>query len=135
MLLLLGYYTGGYVAGRMSRFDGGMQGFGVWLLGLVVAVAVAILGVVLGREYDLRGRVDLSGVSASTEQLGWQVLAGAGLLVLARDAARGRARRVGRPPLPPRSTASSTPEPWPAAQQPTPVMSPSLRGPPSVCRA
>ena len=83
VLLLLGYYTGGYVAGRMSRFDGGMQGFGVWLLGLVVAGALVGLGVVLGPRYDLRGRVDSSAVTASTEQLGWQVLAGAGLLVLA----------------------------------------------------
>ena len=82
-LLLLGYYAGGYVAGRMSRFDGGMQGFGMWLLGLVVAGAVVGLGVVLGPRYDLRARADVSSVAVSAEQLGWQVLAGAGLLVLA----------------------------------------------------
>ena len=28
IVLLLAYYAGGYVAGRMSRFDGGRQGFG-----------------------------------------------------------------------------------------------------------
>ena len=83
VLLLLGYYAGGYVAGRMSRFDGGLQGFGVWLLGLVVAGAVVGLGVAVGPRYDLRGRVDVSAVAVSTEQLGWQILAGAGLLVLA----------------------------------------------------
>ena len=37
LLLLLAmavaYYAGGYVAGRMSRFDGGRQGVGVWNLG------------------------------------------------------------------------------------------------------
>ena len=35
-LLAIGYYTGGYVAGRMSRFDGGKQGVGVWIIGLLL---------------------------------------------------------------------------------------------------
>ena len=83
VLLLLGYYAGGYVAGRMSRYDGGMQGFGVWVLGLLVMAVGTGLGVLLDHRYDLRSHVDLSSVSASTEQLGWQLLAGAGLLVLA----------------------------------------------------
>ena len=34
-------YGGGYVAGRMARFDGGRQGFRVWLLGLLVTIAAA----------------------------------------------------------------------------------------------
>ena len=83
VLLLLGYYAGGYVAGRMSRFDGGRQGLGVWIFGLLVTVLVVGLGVVLDRQYDVRGNVDLTPVSALTEQLGWQTLVGAGLLVLA----------------------------------------------------
>ena len=83
VLLLLGYYTGGYVAGRMSRFDGGRQGFAVWLLGLLVTGALVGLGVFLKGRYDLGSRVDLSGVQLSTDQVSWQVLAGAGLIVLA----------------------------------------------------
>lgn len=83
VLLLVGYYTGGYVAGRMSRFDGGLQGLGLWLLGVFVMVAVAGLGVVLDREHDLGSRVNLTAVADAGEQVGWQVLVGIGLLVLA----------------------------------------------------
>ena len=47
-VLALAYYCGGYVAGRMSRFDGARQGFGVWLFGLVVTLLVAAAGAILG---------------------------------------------------------------------------------------
>ena len=40
--LAIAYFAGGYVAGRMSRFDGARQGLGAWLLGLVVTVALAV---------------------------------------------------------------------------------------------
>jgi len=42
LVLAIAYYCGGYVAGRMARFDGARQGIGVWLWGLIAAVAVAI---------------------------------------------------------------------------------------------
>jgi hypothetical protein len=35
---MIAFYTGGYVAGRLARFDGGRQGFGVWMIALVVAL-------------------------------------------------------------------------------------------------
>jgi hypothetical protein len=44
VLLLISYFAGGYVAGRMARFDGAKQGIAVWLWALIVAVIVAILG-------------------------------------------------------------------------------------------
>jgi MFS family permease len=58
-VLAIGYYAGGYVAGRMSRFDGGRQGLGVWLIGLVVTILLAVLGAVAGSEYNLLGQLDL----------------------------------------------------------------------------
>lgn len=58
-VLALSYYAGGYVAGRMSRFDGGRQGLGVWLLGLVVTVALAVLGAIAGSEWNLFSQVNL----------------------------------------------------------------------------
>jgi hypothetical protein len=57
--LLIAYYCGGYVAGRMSRFDGARQGIGVWIFGLLVTVALAILAVVAGSEYNVLERLDL----------------------------------------------------------------------------
>lgn len=46
VILFISYYCGGYVAGRMARFDGARQGFGVWLWA-VIATAIAALRAVL----------------------------------------------------------------------------------------
>jgi len=59
VVLMLAYFTGGYNAGRLSRFDGGRQGFGVWIVGLLITVALAIAGVVFGSEYNVLQRLDL----------------------------------------------------------------------------
>jgi len=59
VVLAISYYAGGYVAGRMSRFDGGRQGLGVWLLGLVATVALAVLGAIAGSEYNLFSQLNL----------------------------------------------------------------------------
>jgi sporulation protein YlmC with PRC-barrel domain len=58
-VLLLAYYAGGYVAGRLSRFDGGRQGLAVWLFGLAVTLVLAAAGVLLGAEYNVLQRLDL----------------------------------------------------------------------------
>jgi hypothetical protein len=58
-VLVVAYYAGGYVAGRMARFNGPRQGFAVWLLGLVVTVVLAIAGVLLGAEYNVLERLNL----------------------------------------------------------------------------
>jgi hypothetical protein len=58
-VLALSYYAGGYVAGRMSRFDGGRQGMGVWLIGLLATVALAVLGAIAGSEYNLFSQLNL----------------------------------------------------------------------------
>jgi hypothetical protein len=60
--LAVAYFAGGYVAGRMSRFDGARQGLGTWLLGLVVTVALAIVGAVLGSEYNVLEQLELPAV-------------------------------------------------------------------------
>jgi uncharacterized metal-binding protein len=57
VVLLLAYYTGGYVAGRMSRFDGARQGFAVWLIGLLVTVVAVGLGLLFGSQYNVLSRV------------------------------------------------------------------------------
>jgi uncharacterized membrane protein len=59
VVLALSYYAGGYVAGRMSRFDGGRQGLGVWLFGLVATIALAVLGAIAGSEWNLFSQVNL----------------------------------------------------------------------------
>jgi len=57
--LVIAYYCGGYVSGRMSRFDGGRQGFGTWALGLAVTIVLAAAGALFGSEYNIYERLDL----------------------------------------------------------------------------
>lgn len=59
VVLAIAYYAGGYVAGRMSRFDGARQGLGAWAIGLMVTVLLALLGAIAGSEYNVLGRLDL----------------------------------------------------------------------------
>lgn len=58
-VVALAYYAGGYVAGRMSRFDGTRQGFAVWLIGFLVVLAAAVIASVFGNQYDILARLDL----------------------------------------------------------------------------
>jgi len=61
LLLVLGlaYYAGGYVAGRMSRFDGGRQGLGVWIVGLIMTVLLAVAGAILGTQFNVLSSLSL----------------------------------------------------------------------------
>jgi amino acid transporter len=61
LILVLGaaYYCGGYVSGRMSRFDGGRQGLAVWALGLAVTIVLAVAGGLFGAEYNVLEQLNL----------------------------------------------------------------------------
>jgi hypothetical protein len=52
VILFLAYYCGGYVAGRMARFNGAKQGVAVWVWALIIAVIAAILGAVAGTQFN-----------------------------------------------------------------------------------
>jgi MFS family permease len=71
VVLALAYFTGGYVAGRMSRYDGARQGVGVWIIGLVVTLIALALGAIFGAKYNILDRVDLPRIPVSTDQIGW----------------------------------------------------------------
>jgi hypothetical protein len=53
VILFASYYSGGYVAGRMARFNGAKQGFMVWIWALIAAVAIGILGLVAGQQFNV----------------------------------------------------------------------------------
>ena len=59
VLLFLAYLAGGYVAGRMARFDGAKQGIAVWVIGLVVVLLLALAGLVFGAQYNVLSRLNL----------------------------------------------------------------------------
>ena len=68
-VLALAYYTGGYVAGRMSRFDGGRQGLAVWVIGLIVTLIAVAVGWIFGDQYNVLDRVDLPRIPIPTDQV------------------------------------------------------------------
>lgn len=53
VVLFVGYFCGGYVAGRMARFDGGRQGVAVWVWALLMAAVFAALGFLVGDRFDV----------------------------------------------------------------------------------
>jgi hypothetical protein len=59
VVLAVGYFFGGYVAGRMARFDGARQGVGVWLWGILIAAVVAALAAVGGSKYNVLDALNL----------------------------------------------------------------------------
>jgi len=75
-LQLLAYFSGGYVAGRMARFNGVGQGLMVWIWGVIGAAAMALLAIT--GQYDvlttlnsllrlplLEGQLNISGIIAA----------------------------------------------------------------------
>ena len=69
IVLMLAYYCGGYVAGRMSRFDGARNGFGVWLIGLIITVILAAAAAILGAEYNVLQNVNLPTIPVDGQSL------------------------------------------------------------------
>jgi amino acid transporter len=70
VVLMLAYFTGGYVAGRMSRFDGAKQGVAVWVIGLVVTLLVAAVGAIAGDKYNIFSRISLPRLPLNLSELG-----------------------------------------------------------------
>jgi hypothetical protein len=53
------YYLGGYVSGRLSRFDGARQGLAVWGIGLAATILLAGAALLFGEEYNVYERLNL----------------------------------------------------------------------------
>jgi hypothetical protein len=69
IVLAIAYYAGGYVAGRMSRFDGGRQGLGVWIMGLVVTLVIAALGAIFGSQYNVLQQLNMPAIPVDGSDL------------------------------------------------------------------
>ncbi|HEY5787133.1 MAG TPA: hypothetical protein VIT65_20395 [Microlunatus sp.] len=53
VVVLVAYLAGGYVAGRMARFNGVKQGLGVWLWAIIISVVVAVVSLVAGSQFNV----------------------------------------------------------------------------------
>jgi hypothetical protein len=69
VVLILAYYTGGYVAGRLSRFDGARQGMATWAIALIVTVGLALAAVIFGDEYNVLEQLNLPSIPTGDETL------------------------------------------------------------------
>lgn len=70
VVLLLGYLFGGYVAGRMARRSGLLNGIGVFVLGVIIALAVGVLAKYAGAGSSLTNA--LRNVGAPTTWHEWR---------------------------------------------------------------
>jgi hypothetical protein len=59
LILALSYAAGGYVAGRMARFDGARQGLGVWVVALLMTGALALTAWIGGGDVNVLRNLDL----------------------------------------------------------------------------
>jgi MFS family permease len=87
VVFAIAYYAGGYVAGRMSRFDGGRQGLGVWIVGLLITILAVVLGLVFGEQYNVLDRVNPPDINAPEDAGIGAIVAGVVLLVVTALAA------------------------------------------------
>jgi hypothetical protein len=58
-ILAIAYLAGGYVAGRMARFDGWRQGLGVWIVALAMTAVLALTALIAGGDVSPLRSLDL----------------------------------------------------------------------------
>ena len=101
-IIFVSYLAGGYVAGRMARFNGLQQGLGVWLWAVIMAILIAGAGWLAGARFDVFAQVN----SFPRLPLNEGTLTTAGVLAaigVVAEPHRGIARRTGRDALSPPS--------------------------------
>jgi len=91
VVLAISYFCGGYVAGRMARFDGARQGLGVFAWAIIVAAVLAIAALIGGSEWNVLERVDLPRLPIDEGDLttGGIIALAAGLLTMLLSAILG----------------------------------------------
>jgi hypothetical protein len=66
-ILAISYLAGGYVAGRMARFDGARQGLGVWIVALLMTAAAALTAWIAGGDFNPLESLDLPRIPVDEE--------------------------------------------------------------------
>jgi hypothetical protein len=69
LTMSLAFYTGGYVAGRLARFDGARQGFGVWMFALLITVVAAGVVALANTQNNVVSGINLPNVPLSDSTL------------------------------------------------------------------
>ncbi len=69
VILFIAYFSGGYVAGRMARFNGLRQGVAVWLWAVLFAVILTVVGFIAEGQNDIGSQVNLPAIPVSSRDL------------------------------------------------------------------
>ena len=85
--LLVAAFAGGYVTGRLARFDGARNGFLSWAIGVLVTAALAVVAAFLGARDAALAGVPLPSLVSALEQVGGAELVLAAVAVLGTLAA------------------------------------------------
>lgn len=85
LVVFFSFMFGGFVAGRMARFDGGINGVGAGLWLILLVAIFAALGAWVGAEYNAFGQFDLPNWFAQmdVEDLTAEAIVASAVLVLA----------------------------------------------------
>jgi hypothetical protein len=83
VIVLLAYFGGGYVAGRMARFDGVRQGLVVWLWGIVMSLLGGVIGLAVGGLGVLTGPATVPVVERPIQELTFPGLIALAVVLLA----------------------------------------------------
>lgn len=88
VIIAVAYFSGGYVAGRMARFNGTKQGLAVWLWSIFFAVVVAVLVLIFGSKVDVLSNLNLPRIPLDEGQVTTAgIIAIAALVVVSLGAA------------------------------------------------
>lgn len=92
----LAYYLGGYVAGRLARFSGTRQGFGVWIVAVVMVLLAGLAVSLIGASFNIPNQVSLSNVTVNLNNLGDLTATGVITLIIMLAVTLGAAILGGR---------------------------------------
>jgi hypothetical protein len=94
IVLAVSWFCGGYVAGRMSRFDGARQGWAVFVWTFLTVLVIWAFAAIGGHKYDVFDQLNLPRVPANGHTFttgGWIALAAAVVVTLFGAIAGGKA--------------------------------------------
>lgn len=89
VVLAIAYLMGGYVAGRLARFDGTRNGLYAWLVGIVVSVLATAAAAVLSANTGVTPRLPVLPGEVTSLSIGGAVLLAVVVIVTAVTAALG----------------------------------------------
>jgi hypothetical protein len=97
LVVFASFLVGGFAAGRMARYNGGINGLGAGLWLILLVAIFAALGAWVGTEYNAFNRVDLPNwfAQVDVDELTAMAVVAAGVLVIATLAGGYLGGRIG----------------------------------------